>query len=298
MAFSSAPATWQRRSVIWVTTAIRTCARRSRTLCSGFAKRARRLGFLRRSKPTRGIGWRRAAPWLRWAVTSDCWPAPAKRSRRNSRIELKPSHSMHQLETVSAAAVIYLLGLWSRAAEEPPREWIESATGHRVIRLSREPGTSSFYFHQNAYTADGDKMVVSTRNGLSTINLQTREIELVVEGRAGNVIVGRKTRQVFYTREGSVFAAPLDTRAARKITTLAREFLRGPGFAVNADETLLAGSTIEGGQGTNFPPPASATPGLRSDNPPGKGAMMERRWAAGLAMALYTVNLKTGEIQP
>jgi len=202
---------------------------------------------------------------------------------------------MHQLETVSAAAVIYLLGLWSRAAEEPPREWIESATGHRVIRLSREPGTSSFYFHQNAYTADGDKMVVSTRNGLSTINLQTREIEPVVEGRAGNVIVGRKTRQVFYTREGSVFAAPLDTRAARKITTLAREFLRGSGFAVNADETLLAGSTIEGGQGTNFPPPGSATPGLRSDNPPGKGAMLERRWAAALPMALYAVNIKTGE---
>jgi len=202
---------------------------------------------------------------------------------------------MHHLESVSIAAAICVLGFWSQAAEEPPREWVEAATGHRVIRLSREPGTSSFYFHQNAYTAEGDKMVVSTRNGLSTINLQTREIEPLVEGRAGNVIVGRKTRQVFYTHDSSAFATLLDTRATRKVATLGREFVRGSGFAVNADETLLAGSTIEGGQGTNFPPPASATPGLRSDNPPGKGAMLERRWAAALPMALYTVNIKTGE---
>jgi oligogalacturonide lyase len=204
---------------------------------------------------------------------------------------------MRHLEKLGLATLLCMIGCGSRAAEEPPREWIESATGHRVIRLSREPGTSSFYFHQNAYTAGGDKMVVSTRNGLSSINLQTREIEPLVEGRAGNVIVGRKTRQVFYTRDGSVAATPLDTRVTRKIATFAREFLRGSGFAVNADETLLAGSTIEGVQGTNFPPPASATPGLRSDNAPGKGAMMERRWAAGLPMALYTVNIKTGEIK-
>jgi len=198
---------------------------------------------------------------------------------------------------LGVAGAILALGFASRAAEEPPREWMEPSTGHRVIRLSREPGTSSFYFHQNAYTAEGDKMVVSTREGLSTIHLRTRQIEPIVEGRAGNVIVGRKTRQVFYTRDGSVFVTHLDTRDTRKIATFSREFGRGSGFAVNADETLLAGSHVEGGRGTNFPPSASATPGARADNPPGKGAMMERRWAAGLPMALYTVNIGTGEIK-
>src|SRR5690348_13738205 len=58
--------------------------------------------------------------------------------------------------------------------KEPPTEWIEPETGHRVVRLSREPGTASFYFHQNAYA--NDKLVVSTPAGLSTINLKTREI--------------------------------------------------------------------------------------------------------------------------
>ena len=32
----------------------------------------------------------------------------------------------------------------ARAAEEAPTQRIEPATGHKVIRLSREPGTSSF----------------------------------------------------------------------------------------------------------------------------------------------------------
>src|SRR5438128_5634816 len=93
-----------------------------------------------------------------------------------------------------------------QATAEPPVEWIEPSTGHRVIRLSREPGTSSFYFHQNAYTASGDKMVVSTAEGLSTISLPTRAIERVVEGRVGNVVVGKKSRQVYYTRGSGVYA--------------------------------------------------------------------------------------------
>ena len=76
------------------------------------------------------------------------------------------------------------LGNWTRA-EEPPAEWIDPATGHRIVRLSREPGSSSFYFHQNAYTASGDKIVISTREGLSTIDLKTHKIEPIVEGRAG-----------------------------------------------------------------------------------------------------------------
>ena len=204
---------------------------------------------------------------------------------------------MIPVRNLGAAAAILAIGFASRAAEEPPAEWMEPATGHRVVRLSRDPGTSSFYFHQNAYTAEGDKMVVSTRNGLSTIHLRTREVEPIVEGRAGNVVVGRKTRQVFYTRDGAVFATHLDTRDTRKIATFSREFGRGSGFAVNADETLLAGSHVEGGRGTNLPPSASVATGGRTDNPPGKGAMMERRWAAGLPMALYTVNIGTGEIK-
>lgn len=43
-------------------------------------------------------------------------------------------------------------------------------------------------------------MVFSTREGLSAINLHTRKIEALVAGRVGKVIVGRKSRQVFYMK--------------------------------------------------------------------------------------------------
>ncbi len=94
-------------------------------------------------------------------------------------------------------------------AEDPPREWIEPATGHRVIRLSERPGTASLYFHQNPYTASGDMMVVSTPEGLATIALATRTITPLVEGRASHLVVGRKTRQAFYIQNDTVYAADL-----------------------------------------------------------------------------------------
>ncbi len=103
----------------------------------------------------------------------------------------------------------------SLAAQEPPAEWVDPSTGHRIIRLSDEPGSASFYFHQNAYSADGDLMVFTTSKGLSVINLQTRKIRPLVEGRVGHLVVGRKTRQVFYMKDGTIYATNLDTGATR-----------------------------------------------------------------------------------
>jgi oligogalacturonide lyase len=179
---------------------------------------------------------------------------------------------------------------------EPPLEWVEPETGHRVIRLSREPGSASLYFHQNAYTASGDKLVITTPRGISTIELKTGKLESVVEGRAGSIIVGKKTRQVFYIKDGAVMTTHLDTKATREIVRKA-ELRTGSGLAVNADETLLGGSMVEGGQLGSFQPPTNTTPGARADNYPGKGDMMERRLAARLSMSLYTVNIKSGEVK-
>src|SRR5438874_13115183 len=102
----------------------------------------------------------------------------------------------------SQRPLLVLLCLWFAAAasaQEPPAEWVE-ATGHRVVRLSTEPGSSSFYFHQNPYTAAGDKMVIGTKKGLAAIDLKTRKNELIVEGKTASAVVGRKSRQVYYTR--------------------------------------------------------------------------------------------------
>ena len=213
----------------------------------------------------------------------------------------------------------------AQAGGEVPREWVDPDTGHRVVRLSEEPGSQSLYFHQNPYTPDGSKMIMTTPTGLSAVNLRTRAVERVVEGRVGIIIVGQKTGQVYYTKRepgrfaATVYATDLDTKATREVARLP------PGVSVstvNADETLLAGTfdeklarDIAEGRGPRFnsPPPAAAGQGgqrpgdspaggqpqgsSRRDEYPGKGQMMENRLAERRPLQLITVSTKTGEVK-
>lgn len=206
---------------------------------------------------------------------------------------------------------IFLFTVSINAQTEIPKEWIDKDTGHRIVRLSEENGSSTFYFHQNAYA--GDKLVFSTRHGLSTYDFKTKKIEEIVQGRAGNVIVGRKTHKVFYTKGDEVYETDIDTKATRLIVKTDK-IRGGAGFAVNADETLLGGSAITGEIPEEFRPrppqtptptptpapanpSASPTPEPARDSYPGKGDMMERRLAAKIPMSLYTINIKTGELK-
>src|SRR5581483_11416115 len=73
------------------------------------------------------------------------------------------------------------------AADEPPTDWIDPATGQRVIRLSTEPNSSSLYFHQNTYTPEGDKLVFDSRAGIVAVDLtplgaKPPKPELIVPG--------------------------------------------------------------------------------------------------------------------
>lgn len=202
---------------------------------------------------------------------------------------------------ICQAIVIGLFLLLTARAQEPPREWIDPDTGHRVIRLSDEPGSASLYFHQNAYTPDGEKLIITTPTGLSTINLKTRAIERVVEGRVNVIITGHKTGQVYYVRTGTVYATDLNTKATREIAKLPP---RTSVASVNADETLLAGiiddgppPTAAGGQRQNTPPAGAAPAAPRDDNYPSKGEMMERRLAERRPLQLITISTKTGEVK-
>ncbi len=121
-------------------------------------------------------------------------------------------------------------------AEEPPTDWIDPTTGHRVLRLSREPGSSSLYFHQNTYTPEGDKLVFDTRQGIAAVDLTTLgskppQVELIVPG-ARAIATARKTREVYYRKEGVLYAANLDTKVPREVT-------KARGNVLNADETIL-----------------------------------------------------------
>lgn len=85
------------------------------------------------------------------------------------------------LLSISCVVCVFLSRGALAQQSEIPREWIDPDTGHRVIRLSDEPGSASLYFHQNAYTPDGQKLIITTPGGLSTIDLKTRAIEKIVE---------------------------------------------------------------------------------------------------------------------
>jgi oligogalacturonide lyase len=181
---------------------------------------------------------------------------------------------------------------------EPPSEWIDPDTGHRVIRLSQEPGSASLYFNQNACTAEGDKMVITTPGGIAAVNLKTREIETLVAKRPGTELkiieVGRKSRQVYYT-EGTgsnvvVFAVHLDSRAKRQIGEVPAG---GSVDAVSADESFLAGTLVVPGSKAL----SKADDVLKPDSGERKGEWMLRRFQARLPMQLFTLDTHSGEVR-
>jgi oligogalacturonide lyase len=181
-------------------------------------------------------------------------------------------------------------------AAEPPKSWIDPDTGHRVIRLTDEPGSASLYFNQNGYTADGKKMVYTTPDGIHVLDLKTMAAKPVVKGRVRVIVTGRKTQNVYYTKEGAVWATDVDTLASREIAKLPP---RGSVTTVNADETLLAGTYTEvepTAHQAAYNPNAPAQPqGL--EQPANKGQMMEQRLAARIPMALFLIDTKTGQMR-
>jgi oligogalacturonide lyase len=186
-------------------------------------------------------------------------------------------------------------------APDSAREWIEPATGHRVVRLSREPGSTKLYFHQNAFTEKGDRMLIVEPRGLAIVDLtqlpHRADVEPLVEGRAANVIVGKKTRRVFYQRDGAVFASSIDTRETVQIAQLPAPMRRAAGFALNADETLLAGSYVEPAD-----EPAATSGAAPGERPRefgrnGRRPSLEEMWQQRRPRRLFTVAVRNGEVR-
>src|SRR5678809_852981 len=136
---------------------------------------------------------------------------------------------------------IFLLLISPAQGAEPPKTWIDADTGHRVVRLTEEPNSASLYFNQNGYTADGRKMVYTTPEGISALDLATRTAKSVVKGRVQVIVTGHKTQNVYYRKGDEVFSTNVDTLETRRIAKLPA---RGSVATVNADETLLAGTYI------------------------------------------------------
>ena len=120
--------------------------------------------------------------------------------------------------------------------EPPPTDWIDTDTGHRVVRLTDEAGGSTLYFHDNAFSPEGDKMMVNTPNGIAVIDVAAigkKGAALdIVAGRARNGYFARRTREIYFGTGASetVTAVNIDTKQTRTVP-----HARG---LINADETL------------------------------------------------------------
>jgi oligogalacturonide lyase len=203
--------------------------------------------------------------------------------------------------------VVIIACLRVHAQESIPTDWVDPNTGHRVIRLSREDGSQSSYFHQNQYTPDGRKLVFTAPTGLYTVDLQTRAIEQIHAGRTGLLCVGRKTGLAYHLSRGdqgmALYAVDPNTREDKKIVDVPR----GISIAnINCDETL-AGGTFDlqrpqgfGGGRSGMPADANAAPGAgrrgfragtRGGPRPGFGSPNTDR-----DMQLVTLDLKTGQV--
>jgi oligogalacturonide lyase len=157
--------------------------------------------------------------------------------------------------TIAAAVftvfLVQLLNTSANALDSVLRnEWTDPDTGHRVVRISRISGESeSFYFHQNAFTASGDKMVFANTSTNHSRNFfvydwRTQKVAPLTDGGTNRgEIVAPKSRQLFYMRDNVVYSTHLDTRVTKKIAELPRGWR---GLSINADETLLAGAFGQG----------------------------------------------------
>ena len=216
---------------------------------------------------------------------------------------MKSSSLLHHARSLASVVLFAVLSL--RAEQEPPTSWVDSDTGHRVIRLTHEDNSASLYFNENGYTPDGRQMIYTTPNGISVIDLVTFKTRSVVEGRVRTIVVGHKTPTVYYIkpisperpREGALYCTNIDTGETRKLADLPH---RGGIATINADETLAAGTYIEGETGLDYNERRSedqaTAQGHSLEQPLKKGQMMEQRLAAHLPLVLYTIDLRTGKI--
>ena len=146
------------------------------------------------------------------------------------------------MRTLSAIAV--LAAGWSVHAlqDPPPRDWIDPATGHRIVRLTDDAGGSTLYFHDNAFSPEGDKLMFSTPGGIAVVDVAkigTADLRTsIVTSSARGGYFARRSREIYYLAAapgaarggGTLMAVNVDTKNTREVKN-ARGF-------INADETL------------------------------------------------------------
>ena len=137
------------------------------------------------------------------------------------------------------AALVMAAGatLYVQAPPVPATDWVDAATGHRIVRLTDDAGGSTLYFHDNAFSPSGDTLMFSTPNGIAVIEVSRigsgAKAQIVTSAGRGGYF-SRRTREIYFNEAaaagGRTMAVNIDTRQTRSVPNA-----RG---LINADEGL------------------------------------------------------------
>ena len=162
---------------------------------------------------------------------------------------------------VGTALVLSLATLQS----QDKRDWIDPDTGHRIVRLDASGG-STLYFHDNAFSPEGDKLMFNTPDGIAIVEVAKigsadLKPEIVGQGRGG--YFARRTREIYFTTGGR--GAPGPITAVNIETKQIRELSRARGL-INSEETISVaknGSAKDPDGKYPLPPARVAVPQLQ-----------------------------------
>ena len=208
---------------------------------------------------------------------------------------------------VCLQALLFAQPVLSTGGKKMPDEWIDSATHHKIIRLSRSEGSNmSFYFHNNPFV--GNQMVFYNSSRQTTAaedenkrqevyKLNTRNKQLYLLDLAtqraipvthhplsmNGEIVSAKLKEAFFQVKDSVFAVNLETKKERLVFVFPEDF-KGDVTTVNADGTLLGGARGSDEEKNLF------------KNNPEKKDFFNVIYEAKLPRTLFTLNIKTKQL--
>lgn len=210
------------------------------------------------------------------------------------------------LSFIMLHAIAYAQPILETGGKPMPNVWIDKDTHHKIIKLSRIPGSNmSFYFHNNPFVGnemifynssnskqaedENKKFAVNNQNlrnkQLFKLNLATFKATQLTHHRTtmSGEIVSTKLNEVFYQIKDTLFSTNISTKKERKVFVFPPDF-RGGITTVNADGTLLAGAWSGDKEKELF------------KKNPQKKDYFNIIYEAKLPRTLFTVNIKTGKL--
>lgn len=207
---------------------------------------------------------------------------------------------------LSICSPVFAQPVLETSAKPMPNVWIDKDTHHKIIKLSRIPGSNmSFYFHNNPFVGnemifynssnpegpedENKKFDVNNQNirnkqlyKLNLANFKATQLTHHPITMSGE-IVSPKLDEAFYQIKDSVFAVNIDTKKERLVYLFPADFKAGI-TTINADGTLLAGAWSGDKEKELF-----------KDHPEKKD-YFNIIFEAKLPRTLFTINIKTGEL--